>query len=740
MGADLNRSSNPSSFPTPESWSKNVNPGFRAPSDDSESEDDHPSKVSSGRTGLTLEVDTPLSSSIDDISSDKSKKTVPPVTPPPAKPGALAQVDALCEPLPTSQEAQESEISVPQVEPKTSKIEVFDLTHIDDEPCRVKSKRDGLGSSQTNPIELEPLELKAKYDTISDSDEEGPEALPIRQELLGLPSASIKTTPHNTANEFAQVFDCQTLHRISHYAETKERKQIAAESTVADSDMGDLDSDDSFSASDEDVYFETEDELDHKEANHRYSSSLMPQDEETSNDDEENESEAQSVDHRVIAHDQVPNAGGNLEEKVDRGIRTQCNIKGNVSTLRANVLVKDSQTDAPLRQSTSFTSEVLDISQNTLNCPVWSGTIHRAPSPSDAALAKVPTATLTRPSHEDLFNRMRAEEEEKYKTASIWAQYGKENPVFPPAANNSTVAPHGKLQDVISNAYTFGTCAPDFLYTCHDSTSLPRYDDGPFAPWPRYNLSPAPQPPLNMSTRHYNDDARHSDFRVDCSPYGQPYWRHNIETSKEGISQEISYLPPADMSILKAQDPRANTHELGENLEKRDSKLSRVPISDIVNDASGFIPSPLRTLKRKADAITSDALDVHHASLQTQAPSGSCAMYPVLHSTENPTNSEEWSEELSLPDAQPRDGDELVEIFSNESLAQSSSTSDGIATSDAAEGPAKKKVKIAKGSRKPVQTFISGMLAGGISVFGALLMYGATAPVHLQDQVRLEFQ
>ena len=642
------------------------------------------------------------------------------------------------EPPHVANEVRESRDSPVQIPSKTSQIEILDLTQNDDEPSKTGLKADSLGSSQANPIDLEPTELKAQYDTVSDSDDEGPEVLPISHESLGLPLAPATVASHDASDEFTHIFGYHTSHTKNESNESKKEKTITAESTIADSDMGDSDLDDPFFASEDDAYFETEDELDHMRTVQRRSK-VRPQEDNATDDDEDDES-VQSSDHRELAQIQIHVNLDADKDKLDQGTQAQCNTDGSTPAQRANVLVKDSQTDVPLGPSTSFTSEVLDISHNSLNCPVWPAAVHRAPSPSDAALAKPPTAALARLSRDDLVSRVRFEEEDRYKTAPAWVHY-KEDVACSLNTNNSADASHGRMEEAPNTSYaSFNPCPPDFLFNYADHTSFSRYDDGPFTTWPRYNMSPAPQPHFSMASRHYNEGGQQNDLRTNCGPYGQPYWRHNNESQKESVNQDLSYIPTLEASVLKAQDLQTKSYELGENSEKRDTKLSRLPISDIVNDASGSISDSPRSLKRKADAIASEPLSAHLDDFRPHEAFRTCIMDPFPVCSGALVDRDGNSEEFGLSDAQPREEQEVQEAFSNESLFQPSSQSDRPVALDVIEGPAKKRVKTDKRSRMPVQTFLSGMLAGGLSVFGALLVYGATAPESLHDTVRHEFQ
>lgn len=317
-------------------------------------------------------------------------------------------------------------------------------------------------------------------------------------------------------------------------------------------------------------------------------------------------------------------------------------------------------------------------------------TTQRPPSPSDAALAK----NASNPPLHDHWSFMRDGQSLPRDHDSPYLRETSQKP-GPPWMDSFTGSAHH-----IRDSSIFDVPDPGW----------PRYDDGPFSSDVQHNTLPA------------------------LSSY--PYCQNSVSTDQttrkiNSVTPPLSMGPAGDESrVTASSNPPVITDNtrvsLPEEPECRhkvnECHPARLNISDIVNP----LADTTRTLKRKADEISSSAIGQH----EIEQEAGSLRQAPPL---------EAESQELYHDDAQHRD----PLIDSETSLSQSSSINsapvslknqDNPTGLDDA-GPARKKQKISSSSALSISKFVSGVLVG---VAGAFAVFIATIPMSVQQEALQE--
>ncbi|KAL9122486.1 MAG: hypothetical protein Q9187_000961 [Circinaria calcarea] len=682
----------PQSDPSPESWSTNVNPGFQVPSEESESDEEFPRKTRSDMSILVSAMNTSSGSPMNNSGFDIDEAITPSSSTSHValdKPPSGKVVPEISKSSKITSDLADQPVVVSEV--TKSDVQVFDLTGTEeDRPHKSISEDACLGSTQANPIELEPTDPKVHYDTVSDTDDEGPESLPIGQNPITQSAQNsatqVKSAATRSTNFHRFMIDSSDGSEASDDEINGKRiRKAAVESTIADSDTNETDpEDDLFVSEGEDYDFDLQQELiaDHGRTSH----DSHP----LSWDDSDIDEEVEDDDEDLVDLDE-----SGPDQKAVQGTCVHLNIKEDIALDRHRVLVENSQMIMPsLRISAA---EAIDVSQNCMSPWV---PLHRAPSPSDAALVKPPK--MTKLPHEATMDKSfsRSFTEEHLSTRHLSSDMNG----YPP-----------KLTDVTSNHVTANPSlfVPDYNFNYNDQI-LPRYDDGPFAGWQKYSVPSLHQHQFMPSSRPANIESQQNDLNASEGPYTQPYWRYNME-QRDAVD---AGAPPA-MTAPDIYTEHQNTHKLSET---REIKSSRLPISDIVNEASVQIKDLSHGLKRKVDEMMRDDQVEERNAEMTSA------------------SSHRFTQESILPNAQSRDVVEFSEPMRQETLLEPVTLAVDSMAVASTEGPIRKKLKHDVRRPSGIRTFVSGMVAGGLSVMGALFMYGVTAPEVIQDTVRLEFQ
>ena len=360
------------------------------------------------------------------------------------------------------------------------------------------------------------------------------------------------------------------------------------------------------------------------------------------------------------------------------------------------VMVEDSQLHAQMPPRISTAGSI-----NVGNLPAFMNIDRRAPSPSDAALARKPPFPRIRlctgedPLHSRATTQMSVPQ-------SI---YDRGYPVGPHTPSGFAI--RRDLLDNSNGVHDF-TGFEDFRgqeSIFDDSDHFPRYKVGPFSSRPE-RCSTLP------SLVTACEQSRSNDLRVQ------------------------QYLGPAASSVkassISGKDyvPARGPGYIAEQMNKSQRPVGPSPalsIKDLVDDNHNEFPSTSRGLKRKAAEI---ALDDEITAL----PEEELMQHTILTQTSLTT-----SQESFLHDAQPRN-------------TQASSLQDAVlqfcdvipdkpesSTIANHEEPTRKKIKTAAKRTGRFGAFISGFVVGGLSLAGAFAALVATAPNSVREETWREF-
>ena len=361
----------------------------------------------------------------------------------------------------------------------------------------------------------------------------------------------------------------------------------------------------------------------------------------------------------------------------------------------------------------------------------------RPSSPSDAALFKATThVPMTKP--ETFRASFIQEESVKSPTSEEESNYSCCVPTFPRRGSSqaysmippSVVPPES--MNVPQSCYqapfpvsTYRECGESFAHKSED------FDPFGYGAYPPLNR---PTPLMAGGHRMYSNVCSQqyppSEVGASNNVLSQPYWRNSY-----GSGNSSSQPPTLPTRVTENAEPFLTNNPPS-------SKPTVLTISEIVSDNNPGLPSEaVHGTKRKVDDMVEDefngyqeaALDVSGNEAAT-----SSATYNNDQSRNDPMVMDAVKQ--STPEAtaetsgmQPYSTERTPEAPIPKAVAPKAMAHN--------EGPPTKKARIEPPSSmlKSTRTFVSGMLAGGLSVFGALLVYGATAPDSIQDRVRLEF-
>ena len=561
--------------------------------------------------------------------------------------------------------------------------EVFNLAENDYNGLREDNlKDDKTGTSQTNPINLDETSQLGQHNFVGDSEEEAPEILPVKAVVQ---ISSAKSTPEQSSPP-------QNPHGVKVVTSSKICQDITAGPIIADSDHVETESDVNFS-SDDDTEMVKETSA-HSSMNGRNrwqwkSSNWTP---ECSDGEDEDK-----IDKGMREADGVPSVVSDLVKSVKFPLQSEFTKDASTRYPRVTeIMVEDSQLPDTMLPKTSF-SGPMDVNNETLNS--WLRSAPRAPSPSDAALKSIGRTFFT-----DNFGEQSSKGSKIYPpflpdcvgyTQGVRYEFG--------SSNNSAGAP----------AYN---SAQDSFFDNVDRV-YPRYDDGPFAIPSKYDAQLAytePRQDYNLSNRlsHHIESVDSYDVTAHhCPAYCNP----------SGRSEQASLVLPHRDELVEDKG-KAQQHQ--PVLGPSEHKLSKLPISDIVNDAPNQSDTSARSLKRKADEMTNN-----DAAESTMLGRSQAQSIPNL------------SQESALPDAQPRENLPVTcEQLSQGLMIQSTPKIIPHGISNSVKGPARKKARTSPRRSGRVGAFVSGVLVGGLSLAGAFAAFVATIPDSVKDEVRKEFQ
>ena len=656
----------------------------------------------------------------------------------------IPSINRLTEEVATKSKSKVGQSFIPY-SPVTSGVEILDLT--EDESIDA-GKKAGYGTSQTNPINLEPPIKTTRYDIVSDSEDECPEELPIHSASQNDDESILKLHLQQHAE----------LNTSSAPKDQKALKTTTNDTTIADSDLGEMDSE---------VNFSSDDDLDSviseaQKAAQESGSVWRPTTTPWYSDDEDEEDDV--GDDFDLDDDSQEKAMAEFNTQnpavVWKGPKSHVHFgsEDEIAVPCRRMFVEDSQAAVPTKTSLG---DSMDVNHENLN--PWIKSTPRAPSPSDAAMvkaamAKMPTEMLNSAMEAGTFNPP----QKKVFGQNDLSSFGGSTScrwTHPPPGNN------------VSGFEDYSLHQQDFESSVDRGFS--RYDDGPFSGWQKYDpMSGVPAAP----SQHFNPPHRPIGFPPRYEPSYPLMEAFHSAQQYSGYSGEIrNDFPPMNPvpSILVGGKCKLPESDMAQGI--CESKPSKLPISDIVNSSPRQSGPSARSLKRKADEITMDESNE-----------------PVVAQVSQTQASSVLRPESGFPDAQPRGEPTVSEFFSQESLIPSTPIAQQNGTNtilhehgvdldrpshtqfqpsnqrapkltliDAhtyaqsmaqqhrknmpqplikdTEAPARKRVKTSlKGSGR-VGAFVSGLVVGGLSLAGAFAAFIATIPENVKDEARREF-
>lgn len=706
--------------------------GFHLPSEDSESDDDQSRENSfePSPPSFRANYDTPSTSPLSAPNPDRSGSVDLEIISPTGRMGAENAIGGrhvgLWRPNPSPEVICIHESEYTRAAAKNTQVDVYGLEWAD----LPRSHKADPGSSQAHPIDLDNAERKAQYAVVSDSEDDGPEALPISQypakSNQGRSDAGLsKATP------VVIVEPIEDSDMSDREASIDLDAPAAAESTIAEnlSESGD-----SNSADEEQTNYGSDSDMrdedgDSETSSHRYNSWDTDLNEE--DDDEDDEDENEDEDMSALSYqNKITTFSLARDSPKPRTAQDQVPVNNDLPSESSRILVEDSQA----LSRPDVVAKVTTITRDGLEArtiPSFRKTMGRpplrAPSPSDAALAKSPNPPTVTPAPAAL-SRILCEANAKDRMATILptakvtvsgSPYAESVPFTTPNANFNPYAMN--LGSDFNQAASKPTSA-DAVYFGHQSPSA--YEDGPFA-WPQRTFHSPDQVGYTQPTAPY--------------PMSSPSQMQYLDPQNPWAEAQVYGMPPFYPPVNYSYDQPREYAEFSRDSKKPAPKSSKLPISDIVNDATPLtdLNNRISSLKRKLDGISSDEHTLTPLPVSSNQPS----IIPI------PTSK---PQETPLLDAQP--GEDILPVESPPTEPSSVPTKPPPANessravdyapdaSQDLEEPARKRVKTTSKRVPSLRSFVSGVIAGGVSVVGALLVYGATAPEALQEVVRKEFE
>ena len=574
--------------------------------------------------------------------------------------------------------------------------EVFDLTKTaSKEPQASAPSINYVGSSQANPIDLEMANPDTQPEIVSDSDDEPPEILPTSQASLhALPTISFKdpfryysamNLPPKTTVASTSTVQKETVS-VRKETDTVQKKTpdaIKPEASVPDSEADSSDADSGYSVLGADMY-----SVDSSERNWSDDISEAEQDSER----------AQSS----------PASGVKLNGKAV----AQCSDPPSSFRHAPEIMVQRCQLQAaPWPPRMAISSPITAGGDKDIPSTQWIPAA-RAPSPSDAALVRPPHTRPSRPGESQFRHHLHDRDSTTYPWFQSRLQELRQNddtgldrmpiPWAENASSNPSLNYHG---------------FPSDQYIDPMDRFLPRYDDGPFAGWPY-------SPPMHQdlsgnfteSSKSYSTDIPRNQMMSNPCFYSQASYGLNLDWRRSNQKLEPADVPTtgqtAEHTMASTPVGKSNHNDALEN------KPSKLPISDIVNDATKQDGGHARNLKRKADDMTANG------SEEATVPE----MTGAVNALPN-------SQDSVLPDAQPRDDFGILATDLDETILCIQANVEELATT---VEPPRKKAKVTRTNSKPIKAFISGMLVGCVGLVGACAAFIATIPDAVKEEALRE--
>ncbi|MCJ1383793.1 hypothetical protein MMC17_006907 [Xylographa soralifera] len=675
--------SNPTPVTSPESRSKTVKPGFHVPYDyeDEDSEDDMSREASVEQVMPPMAFPVTRPSKALDIEILSTTKL------------SSSNVNHHLAPLQSKYPIiSEDTMAQHNTQSKAHRHEIYDLTTTNEtrsvQDLATKSK--GMGSSQANPIDLEGPQEDATQEIVSDSDDEPPEMLPTSQASLKALPAPFSADPFRY---YSAMVDAAII--VNNNVQRDIGKRASSEAMIEDSDIETSGADFSYSTSEDELGPSSDIDCEGTDE-HKWSDDFSEDDKDWK---------------RFNAESKAPQALPVVN--VQKSPSDPASAKANNSAQPSHILVEDSQLLTP-PQCRVNPAGVLDVSRPTgVAATQWNEPLPRAPSPSDAALAKPP---YTRVVHAD--ETEKGNSKRHYSADVIMWQAHREDQGLQNGDTrtfNSVSGPWAHSAQAMSAPYN--SLASDEYFESIDRC-LPLYDDGPFTGW---SYLPANQVGSG-NTNNFAVSSYKSHMPITFAgypPIGDQY-EPRMNSGRENAASSGPWMayPALAAQSHSPQNPPIHLPDTSSG------KSSKLPISDIVNKAASQVNAPASTLKRKAEEMS--FAEPEEPLPRTQV-----------------TNAADDSQGSCLPDAQPREDLDLSKTTLHDNVLQSihAASQNTLASSQPlVEGePARKRRRASGGGSKPVKAFFSGMLVGCIGLAGACAAFIATIPDAVKAEALREF-
>lgn len=550
------------------------------------------------------------------------------------------------------------------------------------------------GTSPLNPIELDKEIARVRRDAMVEIEDDGPEILSSKAAVAPIPPLAPTLS----------LGHLQQWHLRLHTEHNVDTGEGNGHDVIPDSDMDDFENNLFDEVDDDELYQLTEPHVDgrppHSEIEHVRAKEMVKFiqqgfDSEDSDDDEnEDEDEDDCLNHFNADFEDGQTF---LTEGTTNNSSTSSNPQNSFQpdTKQADqeplVTIEDSQLHVQLPPRIS-TAAPISVGYP----PACMNIDRRAPSPSDAALAKKPPfprislSTGENPMHPRAVTQMSVPQSSYDKGYPAGPGVPSDFPLRREFLDNSNAVHNfSNFEDYRGQESIFD-----------DSDHFPRYKVGPFSSRPeRCSTLPSLVAACEQSMSN--------DLRV------QQYLGPAASRAKASSVSSKDYVQIRGAGCITEQLKR---------LQPPVGPSPALSIKDLVDDNHNELPSPLRGLKRKAAEIALD--DEITASPEQELMQQTILAQPPLTT----------SQESFLHDAQPRNTqasslqDNILQ-FCNVSPDEPESRTIG-----SREGPARKKIKTAAKRPGRIGAFISGFVVGGLSLAGAFAALIATIPNSVREE------
>ena len=385
--------------------------------------------------------------------------------------------------------------------------------------------------------------------------------------------------------------------------------------------------------------------------------------------------------------------------------------------------------------------ESIDISQPRNGPP--SSSVQRAPSPSDAAMARIPSEPRWRSDRNGTFDSS------EYPRTTTHFHY---SPFDPSQSYSAKWAA----------AYNPFSRFEPISYPSVKSQESPRskrYEQGPFSLAETEPRSPSPSPPTRPEPMSYTlgDESKKNNIDFTALP--------GLNKASEGRISKLQRSPspmptarPGLISYLWDDESKKNKSGITVNLgphKASEGQSSKINISNLVNSS---YTEKSRPLKRKAQEISSGSETEEPAAALSQSQDALTHVEDALtqvrgalssvQSPPGPPSSKDdrsYEQETPLPDAQERDMAMFVDStsFVQDSIVEPSSDSAPISFSTSAvtqtietEGPTRKRARTSSArTGGGIGKFVSGVCVG---LVGAVAAFVATIPSNVREEALRE--